>query len=73
MKDRPVIVSQHTCVVCGERVQGRKRADARVCVGKCAQALARQRTKAWKGKQPFSIRKGIMPTDEESNDRSATG
>lgn len=70
MKERPVIVSQHTCVICGQRVQGRKRADARVCVGDCAQALARQRTKAWKGKEPFSIRKGIMPTAENQTEEA---
>lgn len=58
---RPVVQSTHACVICGNRVQGRKRADARVCVGDCARVLARRRTKAWKDKKPFSIRKGIFP------------
>lgn len=49
------------CVICGNPVQGRKRKDAQVCVGECARKLALARTKAWKSKQDFSVRKGLVP------------
>jgi hypothetical protein len=63
-------VNGNTCLICGEPVQGRKRRDARVCVGECAKTLAIARTMAWKARRPFSVRKGIVPLDDEQ--RSAT-
>lgn len=54
------------CVICKQPVQGRKRKDAQVCAGECARQLAIQRTKAWKEKQPFSVKKGITPGIEHA-------
>jgi len=52
------------CVVCGQPVRGRKRIDAQVCVGECARILARERTRAWKDKRPFSLKKQIGVPDQ---------
>jgi hypothetical protein len=49
------------CIICNQPIQGRKRRDARVCAGECAKKLALARTKAWKSKQPFSVRRGVVP------------
>jgi hypothetical protein len=49
------------CIICGRAIQGRKRRDARVCAGDCAKRLALARTKAWKQRRAFSVKKGITP------------
>lgn len=49
------------CLVCGRPVQGRRRRDARVCIGECAKKLALARTKAWKQRKTFSVKRGVTP------------
>lgn len=49
------------CLICGLSVQGRRRRDASACAGDCARQLALARTKAWKQKKAFSVKRGVTP------------